>query len=117
MKHRDDQTKEQLAKEVAELRQRVAELETLEIKHRQTEAALAQERNMLRTLIDNLPDYIYVKDTESRFITGNVAVARVMGAASPEELVGKTDFDYYPMAWLLAITPMNGLSLKQPTAD
>lgn len=96
MKHSTDQTKEQLAKEVAELRRRVAELETLEIKHRHTEAALAQERNMLRTLIDNLPDYIYVKDTESRFITGNVAVARVMGAASPEELVGKTDFDFYP---------------------
>lgn len=62
----------------------------------QADIALAQERNLLRTLIDNLPDYIYVKDRESHFITGNAAVAEVMGAQGVEELVGKTDFDFYP---------------------
>jgi len=58
--------------------------------------ALKKERNLLRTLIDNLPDYIYVKDRQSRFTGGNLAVARVMGATRPEELVGKTDFDFFP---------------------
>ncbi|MBI1877889.1 MAG: response regulator [Chloroflexi bacterium] len=62
---------------------------------RRAEAALAAERNLLRTLIDNLPDYIYVKDASSRFILGNVAVARIMGVATSDELVGKTDFDFY----------------------
>jgi PAS domain S-box-containing protein len=63
---------------------------------RQAEAALAEERNLLRTLIDTLPDYIYFKDTESRFITANQAVAKVMGAQTTDELIGKTDFDFYP---------------------
>ena len=56
---------------------------------------LAEERNLLRTVIDNLPDLIYAKDTESRFVIGNVAVAQVMGA-TPDDLLGKTDHDFYP---------------------
>jgi PAS domain S-box-containing protein len=50
----------------------------------------------MRTLIGTLPDMIYAKDTEGRFIMGNIGVARHMGAATPEDLVGKTDFDFYP---------------------
>lgn len=64
---------------------------------REMEAQLRAERNLLRILIDNLPDFVYVKDTESRFLVGNVALARLMGAATPDELVGKTDFDFYPL--------------------
>ena len=60
------------------------------------EASLAYERNLLRTLIDNMPDCIYVKDAESRFLVANAGVARLMGAKSPAELLGKTDFDFYP---------------------
>jgi PAS domain S-box-containing protein len=63
---------------------------------KQVEEALARERNLLRSLIDNVPDYIYIKDTESRFITCNPALVRLMGVATPDELVGKTDFDFYP---------------------
>jgi PAS domain S-box-containing protein len=63
---------------------------------KRAEEALTGERRLLRTLIDNLPDFIYVKDTESRFVIGNIAVARVMGATKPDELLGKTDFDFYP---------------------
>ncbi len=63
---------------------------------KRVEEALAKERNLLRTLIDNLPDYIYVKDAESRFVIGNIAVGHLMGTTTPDELVGKTDFDFYP---------------------
>ncbi|HEV2700193.1 MAG TPA: methyl-accepting chemotaxis protein [Steroidobacteraceae bacterium] len=56
----------------------------------------ANEGAMLRTLIDNLPDLIYVKDVNGRFLLANVAVARVMGAKSPSDLLGKNDFDFHP---------------------
>jgi PAS domain S-box-containing protein len=63
---------------------------------RSAEIALEREHHLLRTLIDHLPDCIYVKDTESRFIAANMATAQIMGAATPSDLLGKTDSDFYP---------------------
>jgi len=60
------------------------------------EERLEWERNLLRTLIDNIPDYIYFKDHEGRFIMMNAACQRVIGAASQEDVVGKTDADLCP---------------------
>nr|MBN1230187.1 PAS domain-containing protein [Anaerolineae bacterium] len=70
----------------------------LEQQRKQAENALAANYQLLRTLVDSLPDRIYAKDFEGRFILKNVADALQMGAASPEEPIGKTDFDYYPPA-------------------
>lgn len=64
--------------------------------HKQIAEELAQERQLLRTVIDNIPDHIYVKDTQGRFILGNMATVRSLGMASPTEIVGKTDFDFSP---------------------
>lgn len=61
------------------------------------EEILAQERNLLRTLIDNLPDQIYVKDRDSNFLLNNPAVLQVLGVASDEELLGKNDFHLHPI--------------------
>jgi len=63
---------------------------------KQVEDKLSRERSLLRTLIDNLPDLIYAKDLDSRFILGNIAVANLMGLKTPNELINKTDFDFYP---------------------
>ncbi|MGQ9627821.1 MAG: PAS domain-containing protein [Anaerolineae bacterium] len=70
---------------------------TLEITERKkAEEALVQERNLLRTLIDNIPDYIYVKDAESRYVVSNAAHMRLLGATTPDEVIGKTVFDFFP---------------------
>jgi PAS domain S-box-containing protein len=58
--------------------------------------AAASEGEMLRTLVDNLPDLIYVKDVGGRFLLANVAVSRIMGAKAPSDLLGKNDFDFHP---------------------
>jgi diguanylate cyclase (GGDEF)-like protein/PAS domain S-box-containing protein len=54
-----------------------------------------RERQLLRSMIDLLPAYLYAKDAHSRFIACNLAVARGMGV-TPAELIGKTDYDFYP---------------------
>lgn len=65
-------------------------------KYKSTEAALKWERTLLRTLMEAWPDLVYAKDKESRFVAANAKTAAVMGAKSPEEMIGRTDLDYHP---------------------
>lgn len=62
----------------------------------QAELLLAEERNLLRTLIDHQPDYIYLKDTRSKFLLVNRANLRLVGLERSEEILGKTDSDFFP---------------------
>lgn len=66
------------------------------ITRQSAEQAVAAERNLLRTLIDNIPDYIYVKDIESRFLLNNAAHVWMLGARTPDEVLYRTDFDFSP---------------------
>lgn len=56
---------------------------------------LAQERLLMRALMDHSPDHIYFKDRESRFVRINRSHAASFGFADPSEAVGKTDFDLF----------------------
>jgi two-component system, sensor histidine kinase and response regulator len=58
------------------------------------EEALAHERDLLRTLMNQLPDLIFVKDTSGRFVTANTALLQILGASCLDEIIGKTDFDF-----------------------
>jgi PAS domain S-box-containing protein len=62
----------------------------------ETKEILSAERNLLRTLINNIPDRIYAKDIESRFIICNDALVKRMGKKSPDEVLGKSDLDLLP---------------------
>lgn len=62
---------------------------------RKAEQAMGIERLLIRTLTDNMPELIYAKDAQSRFLFGNMAVANIMGASSPAVLIGKSDYDFY----------------------
>ncbi|HUG90155.1 MAG TPA: PAS domain-containing protein, partial [Planctomycetaceae bacterium] len=59
------------------------------------EQALEHERYLFNTLMRNLPDSIYFKDRESRFTHISRGMAHKFGLESPEEGLGKTDFDYF----------------------
>jgi two-component system, sensor histidine kinase and response regulator len=62
---------------------------------KQAEARIKQERNLLRTLIDNLPDAIYVKDKECQKTIANPADLRNMNVHEESDVIGKTDFDFF----------------------
>ncbi len=62
------------------------------------ESSLAYERELWRTLLDHSPDHIYFKDSNSRFIKSSKAQALALGQTEPEDLEGKSDFDFFDEA-------------------
>src|ERR1700678_1768821 len=62
----------------------------------EAQSRLAMERNLLRTLIDIVPDHIFVRDRESRHLLNNHAQLAVLRARKLEDTLGKTDFDLDP---------------------
>jgi PAS domain S-box-containing protein len=63
---------------------------------KRTEAVLERERILLRTLVDALPDQVYFKDKRGRFIFANAATAQFVGLAEAQDIIGKSDFDFFP---------------------
>ena len=60
------------------------------------EEMLQRERDLLLTLIDNLPDYIFAKDAKGRYTTVNKTLLLDLGAPSRDEVIGKNDYDFWP---------------------
>lgn len=60
---------------------------------KQTEKQILEERQLLRTVLDTIPNAVYVKDTESRFVMVNQNVLDWHSLASEDEIIGKTDLD------------------------
>jgi PAS domain S-box-containing protein len=64
-------------------------------KRKLAEESLIYERNLLKALMDNLPDHVYFKDKESRFLRISKSQANAFGLDDPAQAVGKTDFDFF----------------------
>jgi PAS domain S-box-containing protein len=63
-------------------------------------AALSQANSLLQMMLDNMPDQIYFKDAQSRFIRNSRSQAKALGLSDPAEAVGKSDFDFFSHAQL-----------------
>jgi PAS domain S-box-containing protein len=67
--------------EIKQLKNRIKELENIQ--------------NNLDTLLNNIPIAIYFKDKDSKFIRASKFMADVFKAGNPENMIGKSDFDYH----------------------
>jgi len=61
----------------------------------QAEEALDNEKYLMNALMNNIPDHIYFKDLQSRFIRINSAHAQSFGFNDPKQVIGKSDFDFF----------------------
>jgi len=63
---------------------------------KRAENMLAEERHFLRTLVDHLPNLVFIKDTRGRYVLDNAGHRAFLGVGTMDEVVGKTVFDFYP---------------------
>jgi PAS domain S-box-containing protein len=63
--------------------------------HKRAEAELAAASSLLETLLQNSPDCIYFKDSQSRFVRYSNAFEKLFKVPEGESLRGKTDFDFF----------------------
>ncbi len=57
----------------------------------------ARKERWMSSILDNIPDIAWLKDMDGRYIVVNRAVAEAGGVASPKDMVGHSDFDYFPV--------------------
>lgn len=114
---RTQEQAEQMKSQEEEIRQNMEELEATqeEMRRKQTilerelaqsqqqaealklqEKRLTESQDTLQAIVDNIPRAIFWKDNDLRFMGCNKIFAKIAGASSTEELIGKTDFD---MSW------------------
>ena len=87
-----------LDKNALEILTLVSNLVAVAISKRSTEEELAQQLDFLNSLMENVPEAIYVKDKASRFISVSKTFANRLDIMDPKELIGKNDFDLYNSA-------------------
>lgn len=78
-----------------QLQERTRELQSLNEQLAQANKSVAKEHFLLNTLIDNIPEPVFLKDRQGRFLRANRAMAEDVDVHDPAELIGKTDADIW----------------------
>lgn len=86
-------TREDLLAEIDQLRTLVMELRHRDDARKHTEQALIDSRNTLQLVMDTIPQRVFWKDRELRYLGCNAVFARDAGLSSPDEIVGKHDYE------------------------
>jgi len=84
----EDKTRDELINELAEMRQRITELEASETEHRRVEEALRESEEKYRNLVQSAVDVIYTMDTNGNIISVNKALKTLFGF-EPQEVIGR----------------------------
>jgi PAS domain S-box-containing protein len=86
---------EEMRQNMEELQATQEEMERKNIEREQIQEEFKKEVTLLNALMENIPDYIYFKDERSQFIRISKSMVKLFSANSPEELIGKSDFDFH----------------------
>jgi len=89
----EDKTKGQLITELRRLRGRLTEAEKGKAEHEQAQLALQESRHMLQLVLDTIPVSVFWKNLDSKYLGCNRPFALDAGLHSPEEIIGKDDFE------------------------
>jgi PAS domain S-box-containing protein len=92
--NKQDLTREHFMSELAQLRQRIAELEDLESKHKQTERALEAAEREKEAVLDSMSELVTFQDMGQRILWANRAAAESVGQ-SREQLVGRYCYEIW----------------------
>jgi two-component system, cell cycle sensor histidine kinase and response regulator CckA len=80
-----------LTEQLQTLARRVAEMEAAQ----RPTSPLSPDDPLTTALMDTIPDHIYFKDREGRFLRVSRSLARYFGLQDPEHAIGKTDRDFF----------------------
>jgi PAS domain S-box-containing protein len=95
-KRAEEELREYSADLEIRIQERTADLHRANEQLQREIAERKQSESLLRKIIDILPDHIFTKDRQSRFLLINRSAAQDIGYDNPDDLIGKTDFDNLP---------------------
>jgi PAS domain S-box-containing protein len=86
---------EALKAQEEELRQNLEEMQSVQEELERQKGELDWEKHLMDTLLNNLPEYIYFKDKDSKFLKNSLSHVRLFGFSDPKDILGKSDFDFF----------------------
>jgi PAS domain S-box-containing protein len=86
---------EALKAQEEEMRINLEEMQSVQDELERQRNELDWEKHLMDTLLNNLPEYIYFKDKDSKFLKNSLSHAKIFGFTNPKEILGKSDFDFF----------------------
>jgi methyl-accepting chemotaxis protein len=86
---------EEMRQNMEELQATQEEMERKRLEQEKLQEVLNQELTLLNALMQNIPDFVYFKDRNSRFLRISKSMVTLFNASKTDDLIGKSDFDFH----------------------
>ncbi len=86
---------EEMRQNMEEMQATQEELQRQMEENKNAQHSLLVEKNYLDVLLNNLPESIYFKDIDSKFLKVSKSMSKLFGTSNTEAIIGKSDFDFF----------------------